>query len=163
MSRFERWLAVLAAGLLVAFALPSSAAASYPDPYITITNGTIVTNQGQQPQVNVQFGNRGTAPASQVVVACTYPGGDAVGSTVQVAAGPFRRTLVEHEEASHVVGFFEGYGLFTAEGIHLPPGQNHTVSFTIAVTAPVGTSATVECQLSGYPVRAVASAELKVQ
>jgi hypothetical protein len=163
MSRFEPWLAVVVAGLLIAFALPSSAAASYPDAYITITNGTIVTNQGQQPQVNVQFGNRGTAPASQVVVACTYPGGEAVGSTVQVSPGPFRQSLVEHRKGSHDVGFFEGYGLHTVEGIHLPPGQNHTVSFAIAVTAPAGTTATVECRLSGYPIRAVTSAELRVQ
>ena len=111
---------------------------------IQINNGSeIVTNSGQQPQIVVQFGNRGQHALHDVSVYCVWE--PELGLLGAVHAGPF----------THTGTFFGGEVYYGADlqlnvlvdRITLPPGQNHNVAFNINVHAPAGSEYVMFCAL----------------
>lgn len=139
-------LAAVVALVISVFALATEAQAS-GGAYIQINNGNIVTNQWQQPQVVVQFGNRGSSTISNVDVECQWS--YYLGRPGAVYPGPFRYVQTLNDFGGRDVAEF-GANIIDAvviDHVTLIPGQNYNVAYNIYITAPRGTSGSVQCRL----------------
>jgi|FLYN01.1.fsa_nt_gi hypothetical protein len=139
-------LVMLGVLIISTFLLTSAAFAQGNGPYIQINNGDIVTNHGQQPQVVVQFGNRGNAIVENVDVTCVWSG--ELGFPGAVYPGPF--TFFQTFDAIPLDIAEFGADLVAGvliDDVDLIPGQNYNVAFDIHITAPSGTEGFVQCGL----------------
>lgn len=117
--------------------------------YIRINNGTIVTNEGQRPQVVVQFGNISAdrRTIENVDLYCVWPDGFA--DLGQVQRGPFNTVVPVVISNNEFVEFGASDPLegFLIDEVDLIPGQNYNVAFNMHIRAARGMQTEIECLL----------------
>ena len=108
-------------------------AAPAPIPYIQLNNGqSISITASEQPQINVQFGNRGQATLKGVFVRCTWT--KFIRFTGQAQTGPFRSFQFVAGNPPRL--FFPAAAPSSTQVIDLPAGQNYNVAFNIRLELP---------------------------
>jgi hypothetical protein len=155
-------IATLAVLIIGALALVPAAFAQEGEPppsdvYVKINNGVIYTNRGQQPQIVVQFGNRGSEIVEDVSVMCLF--NSELGNVTQIFRRPFGWAGVVADNLDlnrggdpeapaflvDIISFGEGLDGTDKGNIDLIPGQNHTVAFNVRVNAARNSENFVAC------------------
>jgi hypothetical protein len=135
---------ILLLPILVVLTVTLVAVQAQDSGYIQINNGSVIEiPAGQQPQVVVQFGNRGNEPLMGVRVVCTISE-SGQGSVSFVEDQIYPHSMQTYAISGSTISFPED-----SAGIELIAGQNFNVGFNVRVedTAEVGVIRTVTCEL----------------
>jgi hypothetical protein len=143
------------------FTAKPTAAQATAAPYIQINNGqTISITASEQPQISVQFGNRGQATLQGVFIRCTWD--TFIRFTGQAQPGPF--SGFQSVAGSPPFLFFPAATPTSTQLLNLPAGQNANVAFNIRLALPSpttkGFAGTLQCVLLNSAAAVIASSQV---